>query len=81
MITFQITKIKLKDVKFSITGDKNDTSTYGVQAAFVQMVGQLPNGANISLQLFMFKDAGNVTGEDGNVYELVEGGTKANLRM
>jgi len=77
----EITKTKLKDVKFTITGDKNDTSTYGVQAAYVQMVGRLPNGGNVTLQLFMFKDAGNVTGEDGNIYELVEGGTKANLRV
>ena len=45
------------------------------------MSGMLPNGANMSIQMFMFKDAGNVTGEDGNIYELVEGGTKANIKM
>ena len=45
------------------------------------MFGQLPNGGNVTLQLFMFKDAGNVTGEDGNVYELVDGGVKFNLKM
>jgi len=41
----------------------------------------LANGAKVNLQLFMFKEAGNVTGEDGNVYELVEGGVKANLKV
>ena len=45
------------------------------------MSGMLPNSANMSIQMFMFKDAGNVTGEDGNIYELVEGGTKANIKM
>ena len=73
--------MKLKDIKFNITKDKNDTSTYGVEAAMVQMAAQLPNGGNISLHLFMFKDASNVTGEDGNVYELVKGGVKTNIIM
>ena len=45
------------------------------------MFGQLPIGGNVTLQLFMFKDAGNVTGEDGNVYEIVDGGVKFNLKM
>lgn len=71
----------MKDIQFTITKDKNDTSQYGVTAAFIEMSGTLPNGANMSVQMFMFKDAGNVTGEDGNVYELVEGGTKANIKM
>ena len=71
----------MKDIKFNITKDRNDTATYGVTAAFIEMSGELPNGAKISLQMFMFKDAGNVTGEDGNVYELVEGGIKTNIKM
>merc|ERR1712137_766435 len=75
----EVSKIDIKAVNFNITKDKNDTSTYGIQAAFVQLVGNLPNGGNITLQVFMFKDAGNVTGEDGNEYELVDGGVKFNL--
>jgi len=77
----EVSKIDIKAVNFNITKDKNDSSTYGIQAAFVQLFGNLPNGGNITLQVFMFKDAGNVTGEDGNEYELVDGGVKFNLKI
>uniref|UniRef100_A0A7M5XNT6 Uncharacterized protein n=2 Tax=Clytia hemisphaerica TaxID=252671 RepID=A0A7M5XNT6_9CNID len=79
----EVKKFNIRDdVDFSITKDKNDTSTYGIEAAFVEMAGQLTNnGGNITLQVFMFKDAGNVTGEDGNEYELVDGGVKFNLKI
>lgn len=77
----EISKTVLKEIQFNITKDRNDTSQYGVTAAFIEMSGMLPNGANMSVQMFMFKDAGNVTGEDGNIYELVEGGTKTNIKI
>ena len=73
--------MEFKHIHFNITKNRNDTSQYNVTAAFIEMSGMLPNGANMSIQMFMFKDAGNVTGEDGNIYELVEGGTKANIKM
>jgi len=31
----------MKDVKFNITKDKNDTATYGLEAALVEMSGEL----------------------------------------
>ena len=65
-------KWRVRDAEFEIVRNETDYS-YGVQAAFVQMNTELANGANITLQLFMFNDAGNVTGEDGNIYELVKG--------
>ena len=73
-------KWRVRDAEFEIVRNETDYS-YGVQAAFVQMNTELANGANITLQLFMFKDASNVTGEDGNIYELVKWGTKANIIM
>ncbi|XP_066928149.1 uncharacterized protein [Clytia hemisphaerica] len=71
-------KWRMKDAEFDIVRNETDFS-FGVQAGFIQMSAELANGANITLQLFMFKDAGNITGEDGNIYELVKGGTKANI--
>ena len=31
----------MRDVRFNITKDKNDTATYGLEAAFVEMSGEL----------------------------------------
>ena len=59
----------------------NDDEKYTVKSVSVELKCILPNSAEAVLKLFMFKDDGNVTGEDGNVYEVSSGGTKMNLEM
>jgi len=76
----EVADTPLEVAQFNITKNR-DSSHYGIEAANIDIKARLSNNANISLQMFMFKETGNVTGEDGIVYELVKGGTKMNLNV
>lgn len=72
--------VSVKRTNFEIKKEMNDT-TYGVESVLVEIVGTLENNANVSLKLYMFREAANITGEDGVDYELLEGSTKTNMEV
>ena len=78
---FQTNLVDLKKNKCSISRDVANDTTYTANATLLETTCNLPNGANVSLQMFMFKEAANITGDDGNIYQIVDGGTKVNIIM
>jgi len=73
--------IAIKDIDFTITKDKNDTR-YGVDSAFLEVEGVLPQSkGNVTIQMFMFREDGVLTGDDGNEYDVLKGGTKVNIEI
>lgn len=71
----------LKKTNFKVERKSNTTTGYGIRAGVMTVSGTLSNNASLNLTLFMFAESANITGEDGNQYELVKGGTKINLEL
>ena len=69
----------LDDIACSMTKDQTSDNTYSIEATLMETKCQLKNKADVTLQMFMFKEAGNLTGADGNMYQVVEGATKVNV--
>ena len=70
----EITCIKSKNFN-------QEDGRYNVKSVSVSLNCVLPNNAEASLEMYMFKAEGNVTGEDGNIYEVVSGSVKINIEM
>lgn len=69
----------LDDISCSMTKDQESDTTYSIEATLMETKCQLKNKADVTLQMYMFKEAGNLTGADGNTYQVVEGATKVNV--
>jgi hypothetical protein len=75
------TKYNLRNTVFNVTKNGQDNTRYNVTAGVIILTGRLDNGAIIKFYVYMFNTSANITGEDGNEYELVAGGVKANFEL
>lgn len=74
--------VALKELTCKITkSSTGEDSTYTAKSISVELNCTLPNKANAALKIFMFQEAGNITGEDGNEYEVSNGAVKINLNI
>jgi len=78
----EVDKVDLKEVTCTKSKNVNQNdSRYNVETASISLTCTLPNSAEVTFEMFMFKVDGNVTGDDGNIYEVASGAVKINIKI
>ena len=78
----KVENVVLKDITCTKSKSVNqEDSRYNVKSVSIALKCTLPNTAEATFEMFMFKADGNVTGDDGNIYEVASGAVKINIGM
>jgi len=78
----EVEKVVLKEVICTKSKNVNqEDSRYNVKSVSIALMCTLPNAAEVTFEMFMFKADGNVTGDDGNIYEVASGAVKINIEI